>query len=96
MMDIHGEDICSTYTTSYICENTENLDKKPDYLTDKQAEWYLNFYGDLRNAFGTNLSRAKKHWVSNGIREGRKWLKDDGGKVKRNLITNIRKLQNIC
>ena len=36
------------------------------------ADFYLMSYGDLRNAFGGNQSAAKKHWLSNGINEGRR------------------------
>ena len=32
---------------------------------------YLNNYSDLRNAFGNDLIRAKRHWNYNGINEGR-------------------------
>ena len=41
-------------------------------LTDKEAQCYLNRYSDLRKAFGANnIKAAKKHWLSNGIREKR-------------------------
>ena len=91
-----GDDsTCSSYVKSYLCEDTENS-KKPDYLTDKQAQWYLDFYGDLKNAFGDDLTKAKIHWKSNGIREGRLWLKDDGGKKMRNLMSNVLRMKNVC
>jgi hypothetical protein len=36
------------------------------------ADFYLMSYGDLRNAFGTSQESARNHWLSNGIREGRR------------------------
>ena len=36
------------------------------------ANFYLMSYGDLRNAFGTNQGAAKDHWLTNGIKEGRR------------------------
>lgn len=51
--------------------------QKPDelsfrfYLSDAQAQSYLNNYSDLRAAFGNDLVRAKRHWNYNGINEGR-------------------------
>ena len=45
---------------------------KKSGLTDKEAQCYLNRYSDLRKAFGANnIKAAKKHWLSNGIREKR-------------------------
>ena len=93
-----GKLYCAPHNASgvlvIVCENTENSNKKPDYLTDKQAQWYLDFYGDLKNAFGTDLVKAKNHWVSYGIKEGREWLKDDAGKERKNLVTNISNLSD--
>jgi hypothetical protein len=40
-------------------------------ITDTEAQCYLNRYGDLRNAFGSNnIASAKSHWYNHGIREG--------------------------
>lgn len=36
------------------------------------ADFYLMSYGDLRNAFGTNQGAAKNHWLTHGIKEGRR------------------------
>ena len=42
------------------------------YMSDAQAQCYLNRYTDLADAFGpTNLASAKSHWVSDGYGEGR-------------------------
>lgn len=35
-------------------------------------DFYLMSYGDLRNAFGTNQGAAKNHWLTNGMKEGRR------------------------
>lgn len=35
-------------------------------------DFYLMSYGDLRNAFGTNQGAAKNHWLTHGIKEGRR------------------------
>jgi hypothetical protein len=35
------------------------------------ADYYLNSYPDLRQAFGTNRVEAEKHWLNRGILEGR-------------------------
>ena len=50
--------------------NSTELNKR-FYLSDAQAQSYLNNYSDLRNAFGNDLIRAKRHWNYNGINEGR-------------------------
>ena len=36
------------------------------------ADFYIMSYGDLRNAFGTNQGAAKNHWLTSGIKEGRR------------------------
>jgi len=36
------------------------------------AQYYLNSYADLRNAFGNDLTKARTHWLNYGIKEGRK------------------------
>jgi hypothetical protein len=33
--------------------------------------YYINRYGDLRNAFGNNLQRYYMHYIQHGIQEGR-------------------------
>lgn len=40
-------------------------------LTDAEAQCYLDRYADLKNAFGTDLEKAKKHWKVHGRVEGR-------------------------
>ena len=40
-------------------------------LTDFQALNYIASYGDLINAFGTDLTSAKSHYINNGKSEGR-------------------------
>jgi hypothetical protein len=45
--------------------------RKLEEMTDEQAQCYLMRYNDLRNAFGSDIGRAKTHWVENGIRENR-------------------------
>ena len=47
---------------------------KPSKLTDTQAKWYLNKYRDLKRAFKNNITLAKNHWITDGIKENRKWL----------------------
>ena len=41
------------------------------YLSDAQAQSYLNNYGDLQAAFGNDLLQAKQHWNYAGFNEGR-------------------------
>lgn len=36
------------------------------------SDFYLMSYGDLRNAFGTSQGAAKNHWLTYGIKEGRR------------------------
>jgi hypothetical protein len=43
----------------------------PDVLTNDQAFRYLNGYGDLKNAFGTDIEAAKNHWIQFGYNAGR-------------------------
>lgn len=40
-------------------------------MSTTEAKCYLMRYGDLRNAFGNNVSRAKRHWKDHGFREKR-------------------------
>ena len=54
------------------------IDSKPSelsfrsYLSDAQAQSYLNNYGDLQDFYGSNnLQGAKQHWNYNGFNEGR-------------------------
>ena len=35
-------------------------------------DFYLMTYGDLRNAFGTDQGAARNHWLTYGIKEGRR------------------------
>ena len=44
-----------------------NLGRTPVF----DASFYINVYGDLRNAFGSNQESARNHWISKGIKEGR-------------------------
>lgn len=55
-------DVQVSYT--YMYEGT-------DYGPVFDAEYYLNTYADLRNAFGTNAQAALGHFISFGMREGR-------------------------
>ena len=40
-------------------------------ITDFEALNYIASYGDLINAFGTDITSAKSHYTNNGIAEGR-------------------------
>ena len=42
-----------------------------DYSDIFDADYYLNKYSDLRNAFGTNVNSALVHFVNCGMNEGR-------------------------
>lgn len=42
-----------------------------DYWDIFDADYYLNKYSDLRNAFGTNVNSALVHFVNCGMNEGR-------------------------
>jgi hypothetical protein len=46
-------------------------DTKPVPLTDAEAKCYLDRYGDLQKAYGTNLENVKNHWITYGYKEGR-------------------------
>jgi VCBS repeat-containing protein len=48
-----------------------------DLTVNFDREFYLAKYADLRNAFGTNLDAATKHYIQNGFKEGR--TVDNGG-----------------
>ena len=41
-------------------------------VSDKQAICYLNRYSDLKNAYGNDLEKAKRHWKYYGCLENRK------------------------
>jgi len=65
------------------CTDAKTLaaEGKPDTsstgLTDAQARSYLSNYSDLQGAFGTDLEKAKSHWLTNGKGEGRTWESAD-------------------
>ena len=40
-------------------------------LTDAEAQCYLDRYADVKNAFGSDLEKAKTHWKVHGSVEGR-------------------------
>jgi hypothetical protein len=40
-------------------------------MSDIQAKCYLMRYPDLRNAYGIDIAKAKKHWVDHGLNENR-------------------------
>jgi hypothetical protein len=48
--------------------NVRNLARSPVF----DANFYLTFYEDLRSVFGSNQESARNHWLSNGIKEGRR------------------------
>jgi hypothetical protein len=50
---------------------TQPPETQPKNLTNSQAQCYLNRYGDLRKAYGTDLEKAKNHWIIYGFKEGR-------------------------
>lgn len=56
-----------------IREEQERLERRRqlESMSDIQAKCYLMRYVDLRNAFGSDIQRAKQHWVSHGISENR-------------------------
>ncbi|MBN2530192.1 MAG: hypothetical protein JXR76_27630 [Deltaproteobacteria bacterium] len=44
-------------------------------LTDSEVfnvDYYLNLYPSLKATFGSDKNRARRHWVVNGIREGKR------------------------
>lgn len=48
--------------------------KKADIFTSSKVfdvKFYLNKYSDLKRIYGSNLIGARKHWVTQGIKEGR-------------------------
>ena len=46
-----------------------------DYSVVFDAEYYLNRYSDLKNAFGNDAQLALRHFVDYGIKEGRQGIK---------------------
>lgn len=60
-------DACSK-TSSQPVASHASLVRAPVF----DASFYLASHGDLRNAFGSNQESARNHWLSNGIREGRR------------------------
>ena len=58
-------------------------DTTDESMNDSEAKCYLARYPDLTKAFGTDLKKAKKHWVEFGIKE------------KRNKACNVENLE-VC
>ena len=40
-------------------------------MSTSEAKCYLQRYGDLRTAYGTDTDAAKMHWKRLGLNEGR-------------------------
>lgn len=59
---------CSTPASKPAVSNSYQFSNPPVF----DPEFYLRTYGDLRNAFGTSEGDAKNHWLTNGIKEGRR------------------------
>jgi len=55
----------------YVVEQKPNELDTRFYLSDAQAQSYLNNYGDLQAVYGNDLVQAKRHWNIAGINEGR-------------------------
>lgn len=62
-----------------IQDELDRLERKRllEFMSDVQAKCYLARYIDLRNAFGTDIEKAKNHWVIYGIPEKRTKECDD-------------------
>lgn len=60
-------------TQKALREEQERLERQRqlEFMSDIQARCYLMRYVDLRNAFGSDIQRAKQHWIQYGIRENR-------------------------
>jgi len=71
-------------------EELDRLERKQqlEFMSDEQAKCYLARYIDLRNAFGSDIERAKKHWIDHGISEKRIKECDDEMMVIINGLTN--------
>jgi hypothetical protein len=59
---------CSTPVSETSVSNSSQFSNSPIF----DPEFYLMTYGDLRNAFGTNQGAARNHWLTYGIKEGRR------------------------
>ena len=59
------------YPISVQAAEYSNIYNGVDYSEVFDAEYYLNSYSDLKNAFGNNSAAALSHFVNNGMREGR-------------------------
>lgn len=55
----------------YVVEQKPNELDTRFYLSDAQAQSYLNNYGDLQAVYGNDLVQAKRHWNIAGVNEGR-------------------------
>ena len=67
-------DITSTYI-AYICEPAyTNSDPIPEEMRTAifDAEYYADYYADLRNALGTDSDKLYSHFIENGMKEGRR------------------------
>ena len=67
-----------------ITISTDNMPSDEDVLC------YLQFYPDLKKAFGKDIAKGRQHWFHYGKREGRK-IKFDESEKMRLLNKNLKK-----
>jgi hypothetical protein len=63
-----------------------------DYSPVFDAEYYLNRYADLRQAFGTNRTVAFSHFISTGMSEGRQAKESFNVNSYRNRYPDLRRM----
>jgi hypothetical protein len=89
LSNIGFEDIASSVREGFSqgCENKTPRTRSSAWVFD--AFFYVNSYQDLKKAFGTDRAAAKRHWLNNGIREGRQASPDFSPKCYLNRYSDL-------
>ena len=70
-MNVNYEDFIKIQKEIEIQNKRLEVERQLYEMSDEQAKCYIMRYPDLKNKFGSDIARAKTHWVENGISEGR-------------------------
>ena len=93
------------------CKNLNNVDKNTkegfNDLKDCNWKWYLDNHSDLKRAYGSDINKARRHYINYGIREERvcnkeglndlkdcnwKWYLDNHPDVERKYRKDINRI----
>ena len=77
-------------TTTTTTSGAPTVYNGVDYSAVYDYNYYINKYGDLRAAFGTNSSAALAHFVNNGMKEGRQASASFNVQVYKNNYADLR------